>query len=109
MVLSPQRVALNAGTVAEHELPFELLHDPGNEVAALFGVRVEIPDAAREAQRSVGLDLPAFNGDDSWTLPYPSRFVIDHDGIIRDAVALEDPSLRVDPKETLAVIRRILE
>ena len=45
-----------------------------------FGVRWTLPDYLREVQKGLGADLTQFNGEDSWTLPMPARYVIAQDG-----------------------------
>ena len=37
----------------------------------------------REVQKALGADLTQFNGEDSWTLPMPARYVIAQDGADR--------------------------
>jgi peroxiredoxin len=49
---------------------------------AQFGVRWTLPDDLREVYKALGADLAQFNGDDSWTLPMPARYVIAQDGAI---------------------------
>ena len=49
-----------------------------------------------------GIDLPKYNGDDSWTLPVPARFVIDSGGIIRVADVDVDYTRRPEPAKTVA-------
>jgi hypothetical protein len=51
-------------------------------------------------------DLARINGDSSWTLPMPGRFLIDSDGVIAYAEVNADYTLRPDPKELLPVITR---
>jgi len=51
------------------------------------------------------IDLPRYDGDDSWELPMPARFIIDRGGIIRYADFHPDYTIRPDPTETLAVLR----
>lgn len=52
-------------------------------------------------------DLEAYNGDDSWTLPMPARYVIDRDGIVRWAGVSADYTVRPDPAETLEAVREL--
>ena len=85
-------------------MPFELLHDPGNRVAADFGVRIELSRDLQSANRSLGLDLPTFNGDDSWTLPIPARFIIDQKGLVRYAELDPDYTLRIPAAHTLSAL-----
>ncbi len=90
-------------------LTFEILSDRGNEVAAQFGLRWQLPDYLREIYREFPLDLPKFNGDDSWTLPIPARFVVDRSGVIRAAQSDPDYTTRPEPAETLEALRRLSE
>ena len=57
----------------------------------------------------MNIDLPGFNGDDSWTLPMPARFVIDSGNIIRYAEANPDYTRRPEVEETLSVLRTITD
>ena len=52
----------------------------------------------------MGNDLPALNGDDSFTLPLPATYLIGQDGIITYAYVNADYRLRADPEEVLAVL-----
>ena len=60
-----------------------------------------LPEDLREQYRNFGLDLPSYNGDDSWTLPLPSHFVIDPTGTIRFVQVETDHTERVDPDDTI--------
>ena len=46
-----------------------------------------------------------FNGDTSWTLPMPGRFVIGQDGMIRYAEVNPDCTHRPEPSDMLPVLR----
>ena len=59
----------------------------------------------RELHSAIGIDLSAFNGDDSWELPAPAAFVVDADGTIRYASVAGDYRWRVGPDEVLAALR----
>jgi len=48
------------------------------------------------------------NGDPSWRLPVPSRFVIDHVGIVRSVEADPDYKYRPEPEATLAALRKVV-
>jgi peroxiredoxin len=76
-------------------------------VAAQFGLLWQLPEYLREVYRAFPLDLPKFNGDDSWTLPIPARFIIDKQGVIRGAQADPDYTTRPEPAETLEALRRL--
>jgi peroxiredoxin len=54
-----------------------------------------------------GLDIPRHNGDASWTLPMPARFIIDRGGIIRYAEADPDYTRRPEPEDTLQALKAL--
>ena len=53
------------------------------------------------------MDLEKFNGDSSWELPVPARYVIDRRNVIRSADLNYDYTFRPEPAETLAVLRNL--
>ena len=107
MVVSPQLPEYTRGVRKDKSLTFDLLSDPGNQVADSFGVRFALPEEERSNYRSMGLDLAVFNGDDSWTLPLPARFVLDQEGVIRDAVIQTDITVRPDPRTALNILHSL--
>jgi peroxiredoxin len=52
-----------------------------------------------------GLDIPRYNGDDSWTLSMPGRFVVDGGGTIRSAEVHPDYTTRPEPAKTVEVLK----
>jgi peroxiredoxin len=93
--------------VRKHQLTFPVLMDRGNAVAARFGLVYTLPDYLQELYLGFGNDLPKFNGDDSWTLPMPARFVVDQEGIIRSADVSPDYTIRSEPAKAVAAVRAI--
>ena len=82
-----------------------LLSDPGNLVARKYSLAYELPGDLRKLYLGYGVDLGKFNGDDSWTLPMPARFVIDRSGIVRSAEVNADYTIRPEPEETVRILR----
>jgi peroxiredoxin len=107
VAISPQLPEHNRELIERRHLTFEILSDRGNEVAAKFGLRFSLPDYLRRIYRTFPLDLEVFNGDASWTLPMPARFVIDRQAIIRAAEFDPDYTTRPEPGDTLEVLRRL--
>lgn len=104
--ISPQLAVHNQSIVDQQRLNFDLLSDPGNELAAQFGLRWEMVDPLRSLyDDQFRIKLPRYNGDDSWTLPVPARFVIGTEGIIRYAEYSVDYTQRPDPDVLLAVLK----
>jgi len=54
-----------------------------------------------------GVDLPRYNGDQSWRLSMPARIVIRRDGIVASTEADPDYTRRPEPEATLDVLRRL--
>ena len=104
MALSPQAVAFRSQMVDSHSLSFDILGDPGNEFASKLGLRFTLPDELIPIYRSFGIDLPACNGDDSWSLPIPARILIATTGEIIDVNADPDYTVRPEPLDTLALL-----
>jgi len=74
-------------------------------VAARFGLRFRLPDYLIELYRDTFKnDLSHTNGDSSWTLPMPARYVISTDGVIGYAEVNPDYTRRPDPEELLPVL-----
>ncbi|ARP82279.1 alkyl hydroperoxide reductase [Bordetella genomosp. 8] len=106
VAISPQVAANSRKSVRQNALSFPILSDAHNDVAASFGLRFELQDYLVELYKSLKNDLPAFNGDPSWTLPMPARYVIAPDGTIVYAEVNPDYTRRPDPSEMLPAIRK---
>ena len=91
----------------QHHLQFDVLSDAHNEVAARFGLVFSLPDYLVDIYKSFPLDIPSYNGDDSWTLPIPARFVVSKDGIVRKVDADPDYTRRPEPEDTIAFLRQL--
>lgn len=87
---------------------FTMLCDAGNEIAAAYGLRHGMPDDLRTIYLAFGIDMPKFNGDDSWTLPMAARLIIDPVGIVRHIFADPDYMTRPEPSETLELLREFV-
>ncbi len=104
-MISPQLAEHNRFVKEQYKLPFDILSDPGNTLAARYGLRFVLPEDLQGLYRQFGIDLPKHNGDDSWSLPMPARLVIDPDGIVRHTAINADYTLRPEPEETLEVVK----
>ena len=105
MAISPQLPEHNRELARSRALGFPILTDRGNAVASKFGLTFTLPDYLRALYATFPLDLARYNGDASWTLPMPARFVIDGQGVIRAAESDPDSTTRPEPEETLAALR----
>jgi peroxiredoxin len=105
VAISPQNAVNCRKSIRTNGLDFPILSDPGNETAAAFGLRFELPDYLVELYESLKNELPAFNGDASWTLPMPGRFVIGQDGVILYGEVNPDYTSRPEPEDMLPALR----
>lgn len=108
VAISPQREQYVRQMVKKHNLTFEVLRDEGNALADKFGLKFTFPDYLRELYQKAGIDLARFNGDDSWTLPMPARYIIDRNSIIRAAEFDPDYTVRPEPRETIEKLSAML-
>ena len=106
-MISPQVARTPGETEEPKPLSFELLRDLGNHVSEAYGLAFTLPDDLREIYVKFGIDLAKGNGDGTWRLPMPARFVIDRGGIIRAADADPDYTRRPEPARTVEVLRAL--
>ncbi|QHI97491.1 redoxin domain-containing protein [Xylophilus rhododendri] len=107
VAISPQTAPNSRKSMRQNALAFPILSDARNDVAASFGLRFAMQDYLVELYKSLKNDLPAFNGDPSWTLPMPARFVIGQDGVIAYAEVNPDYTLRPDPSELMPALEAL--
>lgn len=83
LAISPQKPDGSLSMQEKNELTFTVLSDPGNQIAAALGVLTAPTDDARDAQRTLGLDLAESNADGTQGVPMPTVAIVDSKGIIR--------------------------
>ncbi len=107
VVVSPQTAPNLRHSERENSLSFPILSDHGNALANEFGLRYRLPDELIAVYKSFGNDLTIGNGEPSWTLPMPARYVIATDGVIAYAEVSPDYTRRPDPSELVSVLDRL--
>ena len=105
--ITPQPPEASRPLIEKHKITFELLSDYRNEYAAKLGLRVRLPDDLKQVYLSFGNDLAVRNGEDSWTLPMPGRFVIDTQGVVRVVDVDPDYRYRPEPEKTVADVKAL--
>ncbi|MGH6969048.1 MAG: hypothetical protein ACREEN_08100 [Stellaceae bacterium] len=86
---------------------YDVLCDIDNGIAMQFGIVYRVPDEYRKFLEDYKCDLEARHGNDMWTLPMPSAFVIDRKGVIRYAFVNGDILVRAEPDEILKVLEKL--
>lgn len=92
---------------AKQKLTYPIVWDEKSAVAEAFGLAFTVPDDLKAVYLGFGNDLAIRNGDPSWRLPVPSRFVIDGSGIVRFVQADPDYTYRPEPQSTLDALRQV--
>jgi peroxiredoxin len=105
IAVSPQTIRQSDFTRDQHSIPFPLLFDEGCRVSEQFGLAYTIPPFHQQHYRSVLVNLPFVNGDQSWRLILPATYVIDHDGTVLFAEAHADFRVRPEPEDVLRHLR----
>ena len=107
MAISPQTPDHSLSMAEKDELTFAVLSDVGNQVARQFGLVFTIDEAVRAAHKQVGVNLPEFNGNDSWELPMAGTFLVDQSGAVRLAFVNPDFTRRLDPSVIIARLKEL--
>lgn len=107
LALTPQLAEHSRTMINKHALNYHLVMDPGNAYAAQLGLRFQVPPDLQLVYDGFGIDLPKYNGDDSWTLPVPARIVVDQGGVVRAADIDVDYTQRPEPGKTIADLKAL--
>ena len=107
VAISPQQVEHNLAMQREKNLQFEMLSDPGNNVAKSYGLVYQLPEELQQVYMQFDLNIPMYNNDNSWTLPLTARFIIDRKQIIRYAKISTDHTIRPEPEDTLKELKTL--
>jgi peroxiredoxin len=107
VAISPQTPPNTRKSVRQNMLTFPILSDTNGEVGAAFGLRFRSPDYLIELYKTLKTELPAFNGDPSWTLPMPARYAIGRDGAILYADVNPDYTRRPEPEDIIPTLENL--
>lgn len=107
VLISPQTQDWANETVRQFGLSGDVLCDIGNKYATELGITLIQTEMTKEIYRGFDVDLPKYNGDDSWLLPAPTRIVVDMNGKVIDVKINPDHAYRKEPCETLETLALI--
>ncbi|MGB1110311.1 MAG: peroxiredoxin-like family protein [Gammaproteobacteria bacterium] len=103
--MAPETPEHAAETAGRHAIDIDILSDAGNQVSEQFGLVFDLPESLRPIYQSIGIDIPAFNGDDSFRLPVPATYIVGTDGVILHDFVNADYTQRMEPSEIIAKLR----
>ena len=107
VVISPQLEKYSKLMVKKHKLTFPLLRDEDNQLASQFGLTFKLPDDLAGLYSQFGIDLVRYNGNDLWSLPMLSRFILNQKGIVVSAEANPDYTHRPEPSEIVEILKKM--
>ncbi len=105
VAVSPQLGKYTKQVVKKNNLSFPVLVDENNKYAEKLGLVFTLPSKLKEIYSSLGIDLPRFNGDDSWTLPLSGRFMVSSQGVIKQVDVHPDHTIRPEPTDILDFLK----
>lgn len=106
VAVSPQTPRQNAFTADRHHLSFPLLSDPSCAFAEQLGLSYAVPEAIRPHFRSMLVNIPFLNGDESWRLPLPATYLLSSSGTVLYREAYADHRRRPEPAATLTALEQ---
>jgi peroxiredoxin len=92
----------------QKKLTFDIVSDRHNKIAERLGIKFTLPEALQKIYADFEINLPRYNGDDSWTLPMPTRLIVDTLLKIRYIQSDPDYTVRPEPKHTLEALKNIV-
>jgi peroxiredoxin len=104
IAVSPQKPDESLTLQEKKELTFTVLSDPGNALAARFGIVMTPSPEVIEAQLKLGLDLTQGNADGTIAIPMPTTVVIDAGHVARWIDVHPDYSIRSEVSAILAAV-----
>jgi len=107
VAVTPEQPERIEETVGRAGVAFPVLHDSGNAFAQSLGLVFSLPESLRPQYAALGIDLPAFNGDATFSLPVPATYVLDRDGTVAYAFVDADFKRRAEPAAILAALRSL--
>ena len=105
VAIAPELPTKAEATQEKNELTYDVLSDVGNDLSKKFGLVFTLAEEIRELYQTMGIDVPAYNGDDSFELPIPATYVVGSDGVVLKAFADPDHTKRLDVEDILEVLR----
>jgi peroxiredoxin len=106
VAVSPELPDSSLSTSERDSLDYIVLSDQGNGVAKEFGIAYTLPK--RIQRRFAGrLDIPAYNGDSSQTLPLAVSYIVTPDRTIAYAFIDPDYRRRAEPADIITALENL--
>jgi peroxiredoxin len=107
VAISPELPDHTLMTAEKNTLAFEVLSDPGNEIARQFGLGYIWPEDFVAISKGHGVNVADRNGMTTTETPVPATYVVGRDGRIIYAFVVADYTRRAEPSEIIKALRAV--
>lgn len=107
LALSPDTDKKNKETRSKNGLEFDVVSDPGHEIAKKFGLVYEMDSKIVEHMKENKIDIAQYQGDDKADLSIPATYVITKDGKIGFSHVDADYRTRAEPAVVLEAVKKL--
>ncbi|KAA0110338.1 AhpC/TSA family protein [Mycolicibacterium sp. P1-5] len=107
IAVSPQKPDGSLSTAEANALTFDVVSDPGNQIASALGIVITPSEASRTVTERLGIDLREANADGGYELPMPTVVVVDGQGVITWRDIHPDYTTRTEVTEILAAVAQL--
>lgn len=106
VAISPELPDKSLSTKERDTLSYIVLSDVGNTVSRKYGIVYTLPDIVKK--EFLGrLNIPEYNGDDTWDLPLAATYVVGSDLKIQYAFLDADYRVRAEPSALLDALKKM--
>lgn len=107
IAISPQKPDGSLSMAETNALTFDVVSDPGNQIATALGIVIVPSEDSRAATEQLGLDLREANADGGYGLPMPTVLVVNAGGVIAWSDVHPDYTTRTEVAEIMAAVDRL--
>jgi peroxiredoxin len=106
--MTPETPDNAMATAERHRLGIDILSDAHNRVAERLGLVFELPEYLRPIYQGLGIDIPGYNGEQSFRLPVPATYIVSKEGIVAHAFVNADYTRRMEPADIAARLETLV-
>ncbi|MBB3602255.1 peroxiredoxin [Mycolicibacterium sp. BK556] len=107
IAISPQKPDGSLSTAEANALSFDVVSDPGNQIAKALRIVISPSEASRAVTQQLGIDLREANADGGYELPMPTVLVVDERGIIAWSDVHPDYTTRTEVGDILSAVAQL--
>ncbi|MCV7019148.1 AhpC/TSA family protein [Mycolicibacterium aichiense] len=107
IAISPQKPDGSLSATQANGLTFDVVSDPGNQIAKALGIVVTPSEASQAVTQKLGIDLREANADGGYELPMPTVLVLDSRGVIAWSDVHPDYTTRTEVADIVDAVARL--